>query len=267
MYGEATMNVMFDYVAYEIKEGSILHNCKVLTQAINEVPFSHTCSSGSFITVTADVYSKVVTIGMVVPVKVICVSYPQNTNNMISVYGEVLRPQLFENIEYFIGKPSNEELKDAAMKISSVQENALRVLSLPRSGYFRSFIYPHKILVKNLSILDIISGETLPSNFGIRINDKCDATNFEYVKIQKRPCLVRVSFSEIVDFMIKCANELWFDIENLSKTYESDDMFKKHEPIFAYYENSKDNDNSQLFSEEFESKDMSGNADLDDNVI
>lgn len=269
MYGEATMVVKFSYTAYVINEESILHNCKVIKIIRDVLPISITCSPRPFISVTAEILSKVVTEGMIIPVKVIYVGYPQELNNTINVYGDVLHPrsQLFDTIEYSISKPTEAELKEASILIQNAQKNGLRVSSMPRANFFRSFIYPHKTTVNNLSMLDIISTGVVPANFCIQINDTCDATNYEYVKIPKKPHHVNVPFLAIINFLVKSADTLWSDIENLSSTYESDDMFTKHKPLFDYYEKCKDNDeNSTLFSEGDESKNSSGGID-EDNVI
>jgi hypothetical protein len=257
MYGESTMSVIVDYRAVTVtEEGEIIHNCLVKKITRDRLPISLACVSGPYISVTAEIETKnVITEGMTIPVRIIYCEFTQDINNMINVYGDVIHPQLFENIEYFVTKPSDEELKDAALYVTDIEDKASHIMDMPRANYFRSWIYPHKKnITKNLSLIDIITGATAPSNLYIEINDKCDPMNFEYTKTIKHPGIRTVSFSDIVTFMVKCAARAWSDIENLCRTYESDDMFKTHEPLFKYYENAKDTDKSALYINNTEEK-------------
>jgi hypothetical protein len=266
MFGESTMSVIVDYKAVTvISEGEIVHNCVVKKITRDKLPISLACTSGSYISITAEIEKKnIITEGMTIPIRIIYCEFTQDINNMINVYGDVIYPQIFENIEYIVTKPSESELKDAIVKIGEIEEMAARIIDMPRANYFRSWIYPHKMVAKNLSIIDFISGNVAPSNIYIEINDKCDPTNFEYIKTVKHPGIRTVSFSDIITFMVKCASRAWYDIENLCITYESDNMFKKHEPVFKYYENAKDNDTSYMGYYNTEPEELSGYSNEDD---
>jgi hypothetical protein len=240
MWGEATMSVHFEYEAITIHrndESVIIHNC-VVKRVTKEVHLICTSQSHIAASVLIDVPGIIIP-GMVVPIRLTNAQFPQNITNKINVQGEVLKP-----IEYAmtlgVSQPNVGDIDIARVKIEEVDRLATSVAIQKRSQFFRSWLYPHKEIVKFNNLNEELEKKWVKTTY-ILIDDWCDPTNLEYKKTKgKKSGFDTISFLDFVEFLIDDAKRMWRDIEKLSTTYASEEMFNKHSSLFKYYETAKD---------------------------
>jgi hypothetical protein len=144
MYGEASMNVIFWYEAEMFEEDAdvILHNA-IITKITNDTIM--TCTAGDHITATVIVDSPgIVNVGMVIPVRIINVTYPQDISNKISVEGELLKPSYFVPTLFSVPVATEEELQQVREMLKTVDALVDVVSQSNRAQFFKSWLYPHK---------------------------------------------------------------------------------------------------------------------------
>lgn len=240
MWGEAKMSVHFEYSAITMAHGDesiIIHDC-VVRRVSKEVHI--TCSSQSYISasVLIDVPGIVIP-GMVIPIRLSNVEFPQNITNKINVRGEVLKPISYI-MTFGVSAPTNEDIVSAQLKIEEIEELASSIAALGRAQYFRSWLYPHKEITKNTYLHEALEKKWAKTTY-VTIDDWCDPTNMEYKKMKgKHTGFDIITFADFVTILFDDAKRMWRDIEKLSITYGSEDMFKRHAMVFKYYENAKD---------------------------
>lgn len=242
MWGEASMSVRFEYEAVTLNrndESVIIHNC-VVKRVTKEVHLLCTSESHISASVLIDVPGIAIP-GMVVPIRLTNAQFPQNITNKINVQGEVLKPIKYL-MAFGVNAPTEEDIATAQLKIIEVEELASSVAVQKRSQFFRSWLYPHKEIIKHVYLLEALDKKWQKTTHVI-IDDTCDPTNLEFKKTKsKQSGLDIIEFSEFIMLLIDDAKRMWRDIEKLSITYGSDDMFKRHASIFKYYEAAKDVD-------------------------
>lgn len=241
--GEGMMPVIFEFMAEIIPDDNsvIIHNCvvgKVMDTTQNHVVL--TCTSGSNISVSALINrSGIIIPGMIIPVRCFSSSYPQNAENKINVFGEVLLPQKFV-IEMAVLAPAENEIDNAQKMINDIKDMATAISEKPRSQYFRSWLYPHKETEEHNENINATLTKKWSKVTYIKIDDWCDQTNMEYKKIKGRRTFDSVTFTEFIKIITGEAKKTWTDIDMLCTTYASEDVYKRHAMLFKYYEDAKD---------------------------
>jgi hypothetical protein len=240
MRGEATMSVHFEYEALSLSNHdgtTIVHNM-VVKRVTQEIYL--TCTSQSHITASVLVDTPGIIIpGMIIPIRLYNARFPQNVSNTINIQGELLKPIQFLT-EFNVHAPTKNDITTALAAIENIEELASDVATQSRAQYFRAWLYPHNEITKHSHLRDLLEKKWTKLT-SIVIDDYCDPTNLEFKKIKiKRGGINTISFSTFVTMLIDEAARMWRDIEKLSITYGSEEMFKKHSAIFKYYEGNKD---------------------------
>ena len=241
MYGEASMNVIFWYEAemFEEDSGVILHDA-IVTKITNDTIM--TCTSGNHVTATVIVDSPgIVNVGMVIPVRIVNVTYPQDISNKISVEGELLKPFYFDPMVLAVTMGTEDEIKSVNAMLTDVNTLIDIVNQSSRAQFFKSWLYPHKDLPKEkvFTLSTFIKKEQKRTTY-IQIDDTCDASNMEFKRIKKQKAVNFISFLDFGTMLTSEATKFWNDVLHLSQTYESKDMFDKHASVWKYYEHAKD---------------------------
>lgn len=248
MYGEMSVVVRFEYDAEiimdeaDVKTGlPLLHGGKVIEIIESDGTILATCTVGDHITVSMLVdLPGIITNGMTVPIRAIKATYEQNIMNNISVTGMLVKPSYYGSRFLHVSEPTEAELDTVREKIAELDMFIAQVTRHSRAQFFKAWLYPYKQPAgKSVITLPSLIAKKAPKAMYVEISDACDMSGLQFILIGKMRPIDSQSFLGFSEMLIDDARRQWGDIEQLSKTYESDKMFNAHQSIWDYYEGAK----------------------------
>lgn len=225
------------YIGETIPPMSIVHEMEIVAtiNGSNELIVARGHIQGNITTEDTSLFTK----GMIIPTVVEYVGYNQTTHNIISISGYVIAPPYFTPVRYRVAAPTKKEIKTVMDEVNKL-ETEIKSKVKRRGPIFKAMLYPHEAptATKMITIKTLLGNPpTTPTSF--ELNDYCQVSDMEVIKVKKSRIARKVSFLEFATEIINVARERWIVIRELSKTYATDDMFNTHLPLWTYYENLK----------------------------
>jgi hypothetical protein len=180
----------------------------------------------------------VINLDMIIPIQVISTQYPQHNINSISIKGILIEPIFFNPINLFVAD-KNDDAKYGEMYDDYV-DYVSGVKKLPRSEYFANLLYPYKKQKKNSSNISLHKALDNFSSCSIVMTDQHRISELEFTILPKKDnAPIEISFTTFMTQILSLGRRYWENVEQLSITYDSDEIFNNHKTLWKYFESKK----------------------------
>lgn len=248
-YGVYNVKVIIVYDTIDISPGDIIHNAMVImVHRVKDEGIQALCRIDENISSMCLIPEEgLVDIGMIIPIVASTVTYSQSSNR-IGIKSSLMVPK-YDTTPipvYHIDIPDSSTIEKSEKLLELFKQYILTIKSKKRAVLFKTWMYPYKTKKTIISkkdkakrtIYELFDGDEIQKMY-VSMDDKYSVMDLEFKIVKANKLAVHISLDRFVEMVTESARLQWEDIRQLCETYEDDEVYEKHKPIWKYYDNSK----------------------------